>query len=404
MRAPTETEPSIAALLQWLGQAGARLTHLEVASVGGAERGLRALAELAPNEALARIPRRCVLTVEDARASELGRLLEAHAQFDDERTYLLAFLLQEKERGEGSSWKPFLDVLPRSFPTHPFFFDRHESALLNGSFAQGMVEYQRANLADRHARLCQQVPGFSRFTLEQFVWAHFAVVSRTFSVPRGGGSTTCMVPLADMLNDGRPWNTRWALSADGQFFELHTAGAVAAGEELVTSYGARGNLHLLVQYGFVHEDNVHDEVLMVFGLTVEDVHTEEKQRLLGLSRPGEPRSYRLQRPFEAQALAESLSFLRVAHAEVEELAMLSGAPDALARAKSRLSTENERRAVAAFVAACQERLAGYETSLAEDERLLREGALTRNARNCVLLRRGEKQILQSYVEACAGLP
>lgn len=404
MSAHTEEDPPIAKLIHWLEQAGATISQLQVVSLGGGERGIRALAELAPNEKLLRIPRRCVLTVDDARASEIGQLIEAHApRIEDERMYLLAFILREKERGEDSFWKPFVDVLPRSFPTHPFFFDKHELSLLTGSFAQGMVEYQRISLANRHASLCKHVPGFERFTLEQFVWAHFAVVSRTFSVLQGGHIATCLVPLADMLNDGRPWNTRWALSEDEQSFEMEATQAIAGGQELLTSYGSKHNLHLLVQYGFVHEDNPHDEVMLIFALPLEDPLSAEKQRLLGLSSRDEPRSYKLQRKFDPSLMDNILSFLRVAHAGAAELALLSEAPDALARARSMLSVENEQKIVSLFVSACQERLADYPTSLEEDERILREEKLSHNARNCVLLRRGEKRILQLYTRSCTGL-
>jgi regulator of RNase E activity RraA len=48
------------------------------------------------------------------------------------------------------------------------------------------------------------------------------------------------------------------------------------------------------------------------------------------------------------------------------------------------------------VALCEEQLASYETSLAEDERRLQEETLSQNARNCVLVLRGEKRILQAY--------
>jgi histone-lysine N-methyltransferase SETD3 len=402
MSAHSEADPQLASLVHWLQQAGAMIHQLHVVSLGGGERGLRALSELTPNETLLRIPRQCVLTVDDARASEIGQLLEAHARFDDERTYLLAFILRERERGEDSFWKPFVDVLPKSFPTHPFFFDKQELSLLNGSFAQGMVEHQRLNLANRHAHLCQHVPGFKRFTLEQFIWAHFAVVSRTFSVMQGGRLTTCMVPLADMLNDGRPWNSRWALSEDEQSFVVEAAEAIAGGQEILTSYGSKHNLHLLVQYGFVYADNAHDEVMLIFSLPLEDPLTEQKQLLLGMSGPHEPRSYKLGRKFDPKLMAEILAFLRVAHAEAAEWALISEAPEPLARAKSPLSVENEQKIVSLFVSACQERLADYTTSLEEDERILREEKLSHNARSCVLMRRAEKQILLLYARSCTG--
>jgi histone-lysine N-methyltransferase SETD3 len=126
--------------------------------------------------------------------------------------------------------------------------------------------------------------------------------------------------------------------------------------------------------------------------------------LLGLSDPHEPRSFKLQHTFDPQLMEQILSFLRIAHAGAGELALLSEAPDALARARSMLSVENEQKIVSLFVGMCQERLAGYATSIEEDEQILREEKLSHNARNCVLLRRAEKQILQLYARSCPGLP
>ncbi|WP_224373169.1 SETD3 family histone-lysine N-methyltransferase [Hyalangium versicolor] len=131
----------------------------------------------------------------------------------------------------------------------------------------------------------------------------------------------------------------------------------------------------------------------------------EVARLLGLSRPDEQRSFKLSRTYDAEGMVEMFAFLRVAQAGAEEFAVLEAAPDALTRAKMPLSQRNEERLHAAFATGCERRLAGYATSLEEDERLLMEEALLPNARNCILLRRGEKWLLHSYaVRARAGFP
>ncbi|WP_407743210.1 SET domain-containing histone-lysine N-methyltransferase [Hyalangium sp.] len=398
MSAHPEEDSAMARFLRWLEEGGAWVSKLHIATPEGGERGVLALGDIAPEETIIRIPRRHVLTVEEVRASELGRFLDADARIDEERTYLSAFLLHERERGEGSFWKPFLDILPKSFPTHPFYFEEHELALLEGSFLWGMVEFQRKILAERYTRLCEQLPGFGRFTFEEFSWAHFAVVSRTFNMSRGGPQVPCLVPLVDMINDGRPWDSQWSWSEEEQHFQVKCVSRVPQGQELHTTYGNRGNLSLLLQYGFVHENNAHDEVLLLFGIPEEDPLSAEKQRLLGFSTAYEHRSFKLLLTPDVAVMAELFCYLRVIHAEAEELATLAAAPDALTRAKSPLSEGNEAKLLPALVAACEARLAGYATSLGEDERMLREEPLSLNARNCVLLRRGEKRLLQSYVE------
>jgi histone-lysine N-methyltransferase SETD3 len=109
------------------------------------------------------------------------------------------------------------------------------------------------------------------------------------------------------------------------------------------------------------------------------------------------------RTFDLQLMAEIVSLLRVAHADAGELAKLAEAPGALTLAKPLSGEGDEQKLIPLFAAICEERLAGYETSLEEDERILREEKLSHNARSCVLLRRGEKRILQTYARSCAGL-
>jgi hypothetical protein len=391
-------------LRHWLQEGGAHLSRIHVASLGRGERGLCALDDIAPEETLMRIPSRHVLTLEDARSSRIGGLLDAHAPAEEEWVYLAAFLLQEKEQGERSFWKPFLDSLPKAFPSLPFFFEERELSLLKGSLAPRLVQSLREGLKVQHGHLCQHVPGFERFSFDAFVWAHFAVVTRTFSSPRSGTAVACLVPLADMINDGRPWDIHWGWSEDGTHFELKSTRAVARGQELRASYGGKSNLQLLLQYGFVHEENAHDEVMLLLGLALEDPLAGEKQRLLGLETPFELRPYTLTLTDDPRPLEEMFSFLRVVCAEAGELAAAS---DARPRAQSLLSARNEQKVIETFIALCEEQLAGYETSLAEDERRLREETLSQNARNCVWVLRGEKRILQAYAERArsrGGLP
>jgi histone-lysine N-methyltransferase SETD3 len=403
MPPPAEADPKIAHLLHWLEQGGASFPKIHVVSLGGGERGIFARTDIAAEEPILRVSRQYFITAETARASDMGRALEAHAKLDKDVSYLLPFLLQERERGERSPWKPQLDVLPRSFPTHPYFFQEEELALLKGSFLRELVDIQRRSLAAEHASLCERVPGFDRFSLDDFAWAHFSVVSRTFGVKQDGRQVECQVPLADMINDGRPYTVKWGLSEDGQYFEMKALGEIPAGTELQTSYGAKSNLTLMLYYGFVHENNVDNEVSFALGVPSETPLAEQRRRLLGLTEPSERKRFQLTLNFQPAVMDELFFFLRVLHTDAEDLARLQAAPDARAKAGGFMNPINMMKVAPAFAALCKGLLAGYETSLEEDERLLQQGGLSLNARNCILLRRGEKRILTTYAQAYAGM-
>ena len=64
-----------------------------------------------------------------------------------------------------------------------------------------------------------------------------------------------MVPLVDMLNHRRPPQTEWRFDQATQSFQLTTTEAIAAGDELFDSYGAKCNSRYLLNYGFTTENN-----------------------------------------------------------------------------------------------------------------------------------------------------
>ena len=72
-----------------------------------------------------------------------------------------------------------------------------------------------------------------------------------------------------------------------------------------------------------------------------------------------------------------------------------------------VSVRNEMAVLRMVKAAADEALRAFDTTLEEDEELLRSEAYPEysNERNCVLMRRGEKQVLRWYArlaEVCLG--
>ncbi|MBZ4333427.1 SET domain-containing histone-lysine N-methyltransferase [Corallococcus sp. AS-1-12] len=383
--------------LEWSRQAGASFPKLWVGHLEGDERGVFARAPIAAGEEVLRVPRACLVTLDVARASDIGRLIDAHAPDTREECYLAAFLLQEKER-EDSVWRPYLDVLPRAFPHLPLFFDAQELSLLQGSSALREVARWKEMLLARYATLAERVPGFTRFTPDAYLWAQHVLISRTFGLTVAGKLTRCFVPVADMLNHRASPRLVWGNSEDGESFVLVAQEPVAAGEELHISYGTKPSYRFLLSYGFVPEDNPDDTLVLYLGVSEDAEEAEGKRELLALATPPSRRRFEVPLQYGHASTVAMFSFLRVACANARELAQLAEE----AREEQGLgevpplSAETEERVFRALHDACEARLAGFETTLEEDERLLQEADLSRNARNCLLLRRGEKRLLHAY--------
>ncbi|RKH07087.1 SET domain-containing histone-lysine N-methyltransferase [Corallococcus carmarthensis] len=382
--------------LSWSRQAGASFPKLWVGHLEGDERGVFAKADIAPGEVVLQVPRACLVTLDVARASEVGRLIEAHAPDTSEESYLAAFLLQERER-EDSAWKPYLDVLPRAFPHLPLFFDARELSLLKGSSTLREVARWKELMLTRYAELAASVPGFTRFTPDAFLWAQHVLISRTFGLTVEGRLIRCVVPVADMLNHRASPRVVWGNTEDGDFL-LRAREPVAAGEELHISYGIKPGYRFLLNYGFVPEDNPDDTLVLYLGIPEDVPQAARKRELLSLPTPASRRRFEVPLHYGHSSTVAMFSFLRVACADTEELARLT----AEAREEqglgpvSPLSARTEGRVLQQLSDLCEARLAGFDTTLEEDERLLREADLSRNERNCVLLRRGEKRLLHAY--------
>lgn len=394
---PESSDQKIAALLRWLEDGGARFPKLHVVRQENGERSVLAQADISTGEAVLQVPRSHLLTLEAAKSSDIGRLLQSHVNPDNEELYLASFLLQEKHR-PGSFWKPYVDSLPEAFPHVPLFFSESERALLQGSFVLTLLQFQDYSLRQDHAQLCQKVPGYERFSVEEFIWARLSVSSRNFGLKVGGLQGRALVPLADMLNHRRPPDVLWDTSKDGQFFVMTAQNPVATGLEIHDSYGAKSNDLLLLHFGFVAENNEQDEVFLSIGLPEGTALASGKQKLLGLSSPTAKQPFKVPLQYEHASTQRMFSFLRVACAAPLELPRL--APRLLTGLGSipPLSVANEERVLRSLGAACEARLAAFATSLEEDERLLREGALSLNARGCVLMRREEKRLLHAWRE------
>lgn len=364
--------PPLQRLRSWLKSAGADCEAIDVRDEGNGERGLCARSTVPAGTAALRIPAPLLITLETARASNIGRAIaDRGVALGSPFSEIAAFLIQELDN-PGSVWKPFLETLPASFANVPVYFTPDEMDLLQGSFVRRTVQQRRAALRAEHERLRTNVAAFADVGYDRFLWAWTAVATRNFEIEVNGGKTAAMVPLADILNHRMPPETHWNYDEESRAFVLTAMRGFAAGEPLHTSYGAKGNSRLLLNYGFCLAANDHDEAALQLAL------------------PGQPaQTFQVQPDYGAAETRRMFGFLRRG---------LAGHPEPVGEAAALpISVQNETLVLLSIAAACQGALEAFGSTIEEDDRILADPALSIQARNCVLARRGEKTVLHRFL-------
>lgn len=385
---------------------------IEMTSYGGGYRGVTMSRDVPANAEILAVDRRCIITVEHGKRTQVGqRMLMADPPLRlsaAKHCYTAVFLLLDQEAG-GSFFQPYYDVLPKSFPSMPLFWDREQLAWLRGSHLLAQVADRKRNLESDYREICRVSPDFARFSLHRFTVARMVVASRNFGIVVDGRKTDAMVPYADMLNHLRPRETRWTFNRHRQVFTIHSITPLRKGDQVFDSYGRKCNSRFLLNYGFTAEDNRDaesgrslDELLVRVAMPPpqKDAWWTRKRALLdgGLS----VRGIRVAAWNAHAGTRELFGFLRFAVAQGDDVSRLPYiGKDAVLGQKPipPLSLDNECRTLQALCAVCEDQLAGYERPAEHDLAELCSGTCQRgsNRRNALVLLLGEKSVARHFI-------
>jgi len=234
------------------------------------------------------------------------------------------------------------------------------------------------------------------------------VITRIFGLVIEGNKTDGLVPYADMLNHKKPresgkaldeCETKWTFEDSQNGFIITTVKAIGRGEQIFDSYGRKCNSRFFVNYGFTLIDNVEDNEAMIREcLPATDPHYRMKIGLLGARDHSARREFQIPAGYSQKKVKELFSFMRFVHARDSELMLLSSADSFKLEEIEQISAVNEAKVLQDLKLACEVSLAAFPDTMEHDEKLLAT-ELTEwgNRRNCVVMRRGEKQVLRWFL-------
>lgn len=380
-----------ASFLTWLSKHNIAVPPVKAVDFVDSGAGMMATADISSETKLVAVTRDLFLSSAMLNRTALAEPLAAISGLTPQ--YKLALvLLTEAAKGPASFWHPYIDTLPAVYDT-PIYWDAEEMSELKGSnllpLTQARQQQLKANYDQVFGYVFENFPAAvdkSVFTYERFQWAISTVWKYSFFVKDGEETVSVLVPLLDRFNHG-PVETQFRLAEDGTL-EVSTKSAFKKGEQVYVSRGPKSNLELVLDYGYALETNANDNVALNVRMTGDDRSSKLKQSMLQIAGLEVNATYLL---FESTIPNELMTGLRVQllrDAEMDKFERVAdGKPATLS---------NELRVYRAILAACNNMLQAYGTSLEDDEALLKTQLGVRE-RSAVVLRRNEKKVIQSVM-------
>ncbi|KFA64236.1 hypothetical protein S40285_06765 [Stachybotrys chlorohalonatus IBT 40285] len=406
----------------------------------GAGRGIVAVKDIEPDTTLFTIPRLGIINAETSNLSkELPSIFsqgddgvdideESENSSLDSWSSLILIMIYEHLRGPASPWQPYLSVLPTEFET-PMFWSERELDELQASATRSKIGKASAEEMFRTQLLpiIRGNPGVfllsPTLTDEDLVnMAHrmgSTIMAYAFDLEndddkeddasdgwvedRDGKSMMGMVPMADILNADAEFNAH--VNHEEETLTVTALRPIKAGEEILNYYGPHPNSELLRRYGYVTSKHTRYDVVEIPWEIVENALAQH----LGLSKDAlnKVRAKLDDDEFEDVFVLERESGEPSSDGTFSTPAVLIGMPEDLQRQlKSFLkvvsklepnSVPDKRKRDeihhAILAQTIQTLQARYPTGITEDELLLRADGLPPRRRSAIVVRLGEKRLL-----------
>ncbi|KAK3183754.1 hypothetical protein Dsin_031040 [Dipteronia sinensis] len=368
------------------------------------------------------VPNSLVVTLERVLGNEsVAELLTTNKL--SELACLALYLMYEKKEGKTSFWYPYIRELDRQrgrgqlAVESPLLWSEAELAYLTGSPTKAEV-LERAEGIKREyneldtvwfmaGSLFQQYPydiPTEAFPFEIFKQAFVAVQSCVVHLQKVSlARRFALVPLGPPLL-AYCSNCKAMLTAVDGAVELVVDRPYKAGESIVVCLfcrcGPQPNSKLLINYGFVDEDNSYDRLVVEAALNTEDPQYQNKRMVAQRNGKLSIQVFQVYKGREKEAVADMLPYLRLGYvsdtSEMESVISSQG-PICL------VSACMERAMLDQLADYFKIRLAGYPTTLAEDEALLADSNLNPKKRVATQLVCLEKKMLNACLQATVDL-
>jgi len=374
---------------------------VEVTELPGQGLGLRTTKDLAEGEEVLSIPTKAMMSVETAKASSIGSLIERDPLLQTMSNVVLTIHLLIERNSPASFWEPYINILPHSYNT-VLYFTKEQFSLLRGSPALEDAMKQYKFVARQFAyfyRLFANTLLKDYLTYDEYRWAVSTVMTRQNLIPSPtdeAKNINTLIPYYDLAN-----HDHGQLSTDYDH-ETSSTKCLAMrqfgqGEQFTIFYGMRANCDLMVHNGFVFPDNQHDCLTIRLGVARTDSQAQARNALLERLAVNN-RSFHLTRtenPLDGQLMA----FLRVLQMDQGQLQEWQEAADVGDLLDIQASTAVDGKVMEYMITRSALLLRSYPSTLEQDQKNLKDNKNPIELMICQLLL-CEKRILVNTVAYC----
>ncbi|VVA26746.1 PREDICTED: ribulose-1 [Prunus dulcis] len=332
---------------------------------------------------------------------------------------LALYLMYEKKQGKNSFWSPYIRELDRQrgrgqlAVESPLLWSEAELAYLTGSPTKAEVHERGEGIKREYneldtvwfmaGSLFQQYPYDSpteAFPFEIFKQAFVAVQSCVVHLQKVSlAQRFALVPLGPPLLAYRS-NCKAMLTATDGAVQLVVDRPYKAGESICVWCGPQPNSKLLINYGFVDEDNSYDRLVVEASLNTEDPQYQDKRMVAQRNGKLSVQAFQVNVGKEKETVFEMLPYLRLGYvSDPSEMQSVISSQGPICP----VSPCMERAVLDQLADYFRTRLAGYPTTLSEDESLLADANLNPKKRVATQLIRLEKKMLHACLKVAVDL-
>merc|ERR1719384_2082863 len=278
-----DRKAAIKPFLSWLSSLGAVIKGVEVADYGGQGLGLRVTRDIKQGEEVIRVPQKAMMSVDTAKSSSIGTLIEKDPLLQTMPNVVLAVHLLIERNSPASIWEPYINTLPHSYTT-VLYYSCQQFEQLKGSPALEDALKQYKFVARQYAyfyRLFANTLLKDYLTYDEYRWAVSTVMTRQNLVPgrETSSAINSLIPFWDLANhDHGQLSTDYDPEADATVCLAQRD--FSQGEQFTIFYGVRANCDLLIHNGFVFPDNQANCLTIRLGVAKTDTLATARLALL----------------------------------------------------------------------------------------------------------------------------